>query len=90
VEEGRGDGLLVEPEFRHDGRHGHRMGDVGLPRTAELPLVGPQGRPGGLVDDLGVALGAVLLELLAQGREQLVERLLLGLGRLGWRRCRCR
>ena len=44
VEQGGGDGHVVEAEAGQDGRHRQRVGDVGLARVAQLALRGP-GRP---------------------------------------------
>ena len=79
VEQGGGDRLGVEAELGHDGRHGDGMGDVGLARAAELPLVGSGGDPAGLDDGAGVVVGPVAGELPEKGREQVVDQLRLRL-----------
>ena len=47
VQEGGGHRLGVEAQLGHDGGHGDRVGDVGLARAPELPVVGREGGPGG-------------------------------------------
>ena len=46
VQQRGGHGLRVEAQLGHDGRHGHRVRDVGLARAPELPLVGRAARCG--------------------------------------------
>ena len=82
--------LIVEAELGHDGRHRHRVRDVGLARTPELALVGGGGGPAGGHDDGGVVVGAVAGELgqergqkVAQDRSVPVLRLEVSSVRLG-------
>ena len=49
------------------------VGDVRLPRTPELALVGPGGHPSGLDDGAPVVVGPVPAELPEEGREQVAD-----------------
>ena len=75
VQQRRRHGLLVEPQLGHDGRHGHRVRDVGLARPPELPLVRPARGPARLDDRRGVVLRPVGDELGQQRRQQVGQRL---------------
>ncbi len=72
VEQGGGDGDVVEAEAGHDAGHGQGVGDVGLARLAHLAGVGHLGRVVGLGDHGRRALGVAGLEVGQQGLEDLV------------------
>ena len=50
VEQRGGDGDVVEAEVGEDQRHAERVGDVGLPRAADLLGVGVAGDVEGVLD----------------------------------------
>ena len=54
VQERGGDGDVVEAEVGEDQRHPERVGDVGLPRAADLLAVGVAGDVEGVLDQVGV------------------------------------
>ncbi len=73
VQERGGHRLLVQPEFGDDRRHGHRVGDVGLAGTPELPLVGFLRHASRLDDHRRVVLGPVGGELRQQRGQQVAQ-----------------
>ena len=59
VQEGGGDGDVVQAQLAHDGGHRRRVVDVGLPRAPLLTLVGHLGDLEGPHHQGGVGLGVV-------------------------------
>jgi hypothetical protein len=83
VEEGGGDGLLVQAQAGADGCDADRMRDEGLARPSLLSLVRRRGETEGARDELDVEIRAVRGEL----GEQPLEELLVLLARLQRRDC---
>ena len=66
VEEGRHDGVAVQPQFGHQVGHLQGVGDVGGAVFPQLPLVAVPGEFKGRPDPCPLLGGAVLLDLLVQ------------------------
>jgi hypothetical protein len=67
VKQGRSDGHIVEAEVGEDQRHPERVGDVGLPRTPHLFLVGLPRQLVGALDEVAVGAAMALAERRDEG-----------------------